>query len=286
MGSRKSKEGSKEGSKGRKGPSPWTPFARQTLGIGVTLGVLTLAMSEVRSEVISRPEYLLRPQSMVLGELPYWMRSSESVPFDCSRWMEGRTLLDEDLDDVVRSGLLSVPWVESVGAIERRFPNMLSVRLTPRKPVAQVREGFKRTFVDAGGVCLPESAYKSDLELPFIEGLGDEAPAAGKSWNHPVLLRAIDLLRMWHERNIAESNPIAQVVRVECATPSEILRGKPDFILHVRRRVQIYVNSGVRDGEVPLAGALSNLEKILLHDPQLDHVRSYVDLRWRTPRLQ
>ena len=282
---RTSKDDPKEGSK-KRGPSPWRPFVRQTLGLGVTLGSLTLAMNEVRSEVVTRPEYRLRAESMVLGELPYWMRPPESVPFDCSRWMNGRTLLDNDLESTVRSGLLQVPWVESVGTVERSFPSRLSVRLTPRKPVAQVREGFKRTFVDAGGVCLPEAAYKSDLELPFIEGLGADAPAAGKMWDHPVLHRAIDLLKLWHERNMAEANPIADVVRIECASPSEILRGKPDFILHIRRRVQIYVNSGVRDGEVPLAAALTNLEKILQHDPQLDHVRSYVDLRWRTPRLQ
>lgn len=282
---RKSKDDSKA-AKGRKGPSPWSPFAKQTLGLGLTLGALTLGMSEVRSEVVTRAEYRLHPESMVLGELPYWMRSPEAVPFDCTHWMQGRTILDNDLESAVRSGLLTVPWVESVGAVEKQFPNRLSVRLTPRKPVVQVREGFKRTFVDAGGVCLPEAAYKGDLELPFIEGLGAEAPAAGKTWDHPVLHRAIDLLKIWHERNVAEANPIAQVVRIECASPSEILRGKPDFILHVRRRVQIYLNSGVRDGEVPLAAALTNLEKILLHDPQLDHVRSYVDLRWRTPRLQ
>lgn len=83
----------------------------------------------------------------------------------------------------VRERLERVAWVESV-AVERRFPDVLYLRITEREPMAVWQHNGRFSLVDRAGDVIVIDDVAAYPDLPFV--VGADAPA-----HLPALLRVV-----------------------------------------------------------------------------------------------
>ncbi len=76
--------------------------------------------------------------------------------------------------DKRRIELMSKPWIKEA-TIARLWPNLISVQIYERKPVAFVKRngGAETTVIDADGV-LMEAPPSASFSLPVVEGVGPD----------------------------------------------------------------------------------------------------------------
>lgn len=100
-----------------------------------------------------------------------------SGPFD---------FFQKDLEEKLKAGFESHPWVEKVQKVERLPPRRVKVEVRFRVPVLAVRWEGKWRAVDAAGVLLPRGAETA--KLPRFEGtpLPPKGPE-GTPWGDPVV---------------------------------------------------------------------------------------------------
>lgn len=82
--------------------------------------------------------------------------------------------------DKRRIELMSMPWVKDA-TIARLWPNLITVRIEERKPLAFVKRtgGAETTVIDSEGV-LMEAPPSASFSLPVVEGVGPDVEAEAR----------------------------------------------------------------------------------------------------------
>ena len=96
--------------------------------------------------------------------------------------------------DVYEARLEAHPRIASV-SVRRVLPDRVVYAVTEREPVALV---FTDRYyeIDAGGVVMPGDEYTGILDLPTITGVAARDVKAGRVCNDPMVLGAIEALRV------------------------------------------------------------------------------------------
>lgn len=154
--------------RGRGGPRPWLRHRRTV--IGILVGVLVLLAAVV---VLGLTLPQLKVHEVQVQGSGY---VSEEAVQEAAEPHLGTSILRVPTDDVARA-VEEVPGVRSA-EVSRRFPDKVSVKITERAPLAEVRTGSGDTeIIDEDGVRLPEDAASEDtplVPLTLAKGTKDE----------------------------------------------------------------------------------------------------------------
>lgn len=128
-----------------------------------------------------RPEWLVRFDAITLDPPPPpWIKLSAAGLLEQVRLASGRpetlSVPAIDLAELAADFQRDAPWVRSVRAIDRSYPNTLVVRLEYRRPAAFLRTRERRLTIDRDGVVLPESEIDRGASGRLVElALADPA---------------------------------------------------------------------------------------------------------------
>jgi hypothetical protein len=141
---------------------------------------------------------------------------------DVLRRVQGRSIFDREVVNVVGERIRMLPWVEQLHGVERVFPDRIRPILRVRRPVAALAsvEG-PAILVDAAGSPLPDGYYPSTSlgEVPLLRGVrGGDGSAAevqegveivlelkGAGITDLVRVREVDLSNLRGRRALGES---------------------------------------------------------------------------------
>jgi len=105
----------------------------------------------------------------------------------------GRSIFDPKLVEEVGRKFEECPWVRKVTAVERVFPDRLSIKFDYRRPHAAIRRDSGYVLVDSDGVRLPGvyPAPPARERTVLITGVPSLPPEPGKPWQDESLRAAI-----------------------------------------------------------------------------------------------
>lgn len=263
-------------------------WARQgILTLGVCLTIL-LIHRRIYEYLLEDPRTQVDLSSLQVAQRPGW--ASEGLDFEPLRAPQGRmSLLDPKLVDVVADYYRQNPWIESVAAVDKFYPNRVQVRVCLRRPVAAIPVEGGLALVDDSGVRLP-GLYPRVPEtlgaLPTIVGISGEAPPPGVVWSDPGVNEALTVARALRAWTVDRACPIA-VIDVRNlhggvdARQTEIVLWTPDQrAIHWGR-----ASDTMMYGELPVAEKMANLRRVLAVHPRLAGLKS-VKLHFREPYIE
>lgn len=191
----------------------------------------------------SRSEYRLAFRQIALDPPP-----SGPVPADVleqvrqqSQLPEELSLLDPELPRRLAEAFQAHPWIAQVHEVRNRYPAVLSVKVTYRRPAALIQIDGGRYAVDPQGVLLPPGDFSQADAQRYVTVVGVRSKprgGAGAPWGDPVVVGAAQLADFlgprWKELQIAAvvapsaSSPAADQLFYELETQggSRILWGR------------------------------------------------------------
>lgn len=125
----------------------------------------------------------------------------------------GRSIFDPQLVEEVGRQFESCPWVRKVTAVERVFPDRLTIRFEYRRAHAAVRRDNGYVLVDADGIRLPGVyAAPPSCERPvLISGVASLPPEPGKPWQDESLRAAVAMADFIPESSLLRRLGIREV---------------------------------------------------------------------------
>lgn len=165
---------------------PWTAAAVTMI---VFFGLWYWMWSEVRGQVLSRPDYAITAESMEITPPPSWIRTDiRGEVFRAAQLGGSLWLLDADLTERLAGAFALHPWVRSVRRVEKRHPARVIVDLEYRRPVLLVETPAGLLPVDCEGVLLPSGDLTpaEQQRLPRLAAI-ETLPlgAMGERWGDP-----------------------------------------------------------------------------------------------------
>ncbi|MGL4514120.1 MAG: cell division protein FtsQ/DivIB [Lacipirellulaceae bacterium] len=298
----------------RREPAPRTPapdagpwLARSLRGRGPLLGSLGLlvglglasatvwriAEPSIRDEA----QYRVTPSSVTLSPPPPWVRSDVRAEAMQNAGLLGAdpnstlSILDgpDRLEKRLSTALGFHPWVRSVGAIRKAPPNLVSVEVEYRRPLAAVTTGGPLLPIDVDGVLLPaRDLTPEELSwLPRIDARPSAAdvtspqPRVGERWADPRLIGAVALVASIG----AEWNRLCLLEVIPASTPE--VRGDQRYCtFELRTTGNTRIGWGAAPGfappdESPFAEKLARLRAYIAANGPLDTTASpeWIDVR-------
>ena len=192
-----------------------TPFYRRLLRFGIpfclSFGIgswylsdpvvqqrLTLAIADVRHEIQTRPEFMVKLMSVEGASDRVAEEVRESFAYDLPA-----SSFDMDLD-AIRASAEDIPAV-AAAAVRVRQGGVLEIRISERQPAALIRVPKGLMVVDAEGVAIDAAAHRAERPaLPVLTGPGaqDAIPEALeiRAAAAPLAGRMRGLVRMGERR--------------------------------------------------------------------------------------
>lgn len=148
----------------------------------------------------------------------------------------GENIWDVSLADI-RAGVARNPWVASV-SVSRRLPNVISIEVRERRPVALIVYRTAYVEVDEAGVALEISESLINRELPLITGPRATRVVLGQPVDAPGLLDGIravlplsqDIIRQISELNVGADRNLTMIM----LSKIRVYLGQPDATLEKR----------------------------------------------------
>ena len=264
-------------------------------GVLVAFGAsLAVGAGRLWQHLEQRPEFALDASTLRLGYTQDCIKEEAMAQELRSRLPalpDTVSLLRGDLAERIGQELSNCPWVLEVEAVERQFPNRLSVRVNFRNPAAIVQFEGQNYLVDRQGFWLPGELYRLPADwdaqsTPCIVDAGLRgSPCVGQRWGWPRIAAGAMLTEFLREKGLFDK------LALRAVDVSHVGKGgtKPEIVLicnngaHVRwgtSRCYAHI-----EGLEPLPDAASDEEKLskllakLQEYPELDQLE-YIDLRF------
>ena len=169
------------------------------------LGVLAVAIAAIVAggfawqrfgpDVRQQPEFLLRPENVILTGQPDWVNVDIAAEALRDASLDASLPLDDpELARRLARAFDVHPWVRSVDRVEVKSPAAAFVTITCREPVAMVRVPGGLLPVDGEGVVLPSDGFTPEeaASYPVVAGVSSlpQGPA-GSAWGDPVVEQAV-----------------------------------------------------------------------------------------------
>ena len=296
FGKKKKKSKPRRSARVRKLADPAKAARRQkmtqvVLGLIVgALGVLGLVvgLNFLRDEAIH--QNALPIKRVVLENQPDWMDDATATGL-CRIVSD---LAAEDPSDLklpakAAARLSQSLWVERIApaGIINDYKGTLSIRCEFRKPIAAVSTGGILVRVDEGAMVLPGTLLPSGVPVGIyktILGVDSKPPEAGRVWDSPDLLAAVEILRLVDQHPFSREIAAIDVSNYNARQNP----AKPHIVMFTDQRT--IINWGRAIGvegriEVDSQQKLQNLEGVFIAHGSLNKLL-YVDLRGREPRGQ
>lgn len=227
------------------------------------------------------------------AQLPAWAPPLWKAEIEKAlRGGETASIFDAPLLETTKANIASIPFVERIDLVARRFPRSVAAKIEVRRPIALVRRAGKQYAVDRAGVLLPGNAADPKggfpFSLPVLVGKPfAKLPAAcGQVWAEDDVSEGIttaleldallDLNPGFHVTTIDLSNlggrvsPLESEIVLQTDTGVRILWGRSS-----RRKPY---------GELAPQAKIGNLQRALEEFPGLKGVRE-LDLRFDRPAI-
>lgn len=159
--------------------------------------------------------YRVEAARIAVSGVPDWLPGgAEQTGLEHPLLSGSCSVFDDRLPRLAVQSAESKPWVREVRAVERTFPNALTLEVELRTPIAQVQSGQQSVVLDAEGVVLESSTKLPRGMLPQITANQCTAPAPGSKLNpekHAAWLEALALLR---ELRAAGDHPALETLQI------------------------------------------------------------------------
>lgn len=215
-----------------KGVPPWHAI-RGAICL-LLLGFIIGALIHVNRHVTSRPQFLLRADSIKLESLPPWCPPPLVRHLnEMGARFRGCSIYEANLAERVVKHYLADPWVRSVIHVRKVFPNTLQVKLELRRPKYAIERPARCPLVDFECHVLPEQYVRRPgvpIPIPFVRGVSGDPPGPGMRWADSALLGAVEVL----ETIEAANSPVKQLPLIGADVSNfggRIDRRKSDIVL-------------------------------------------------------
>jgi hypothetical protein len=167
-------------------------------------------------------------------QVPDWMDPPQlvTVTRELSPWLSDQVpILDDASARNLRTGLLTVPWVDEV-RLDRVFPNQFKIALVLRRPRLAVRdaEGQAICLVDAGGRALPwVECQVPSTQLRREGGAGSFVPEFGRVVDESRVRAALAIALEWQQEVAPLVPGCPQLLAVDANNLGERYARSPSF---------------------------------------------------------
>ncbi len=174
------------------------PGKLMLLACAAGAAVLTPWLLRQLPDLSTRPEYRLPFTAIELSPPP-----GDVVPADLVAQIQRQrdfsatvSILDRSLAQKLAGAFRQHPWIDSVREVRLTYPPRIVVEVTYRRPVGLVQSKSGLYPIDAEGVLLPPSDFKTEdvTRYPQIRNVRSvPGGAAGTAWGDPVVFAAARL---------------------------------------------------------------------------------------------
>jgi len=254
-----------------------TPAAKLAASVVVLLSVGLIAAHLAGIARLDR-RFLVFPASILDENRPSWLPEEVlgALRADLQR-IEPISIFAKDFGSRMSRSLLSAsPWIDSVLAVERVFPNRARVELELRRPVISIDRGPYRFLLDREAICLHREDRASPglfrrPVLPVVGARPGTEPRLGQRFEDPEVVAAIQVaeeLKSLDERQsgtLWRIRPVALEVRRSIqgavAAPGEVHLRTANGVLVEWGRAQESAQFGKND--LLPSEKVEHLERIL-----------------------
>jgi len=145
-----------------------------------------LLVKEMKTFVCQLERFQVSPATLTFTALPSWVTPKVQQQLAYIPDLPERfSILEPNLATRVAQAYERNPWVAEVRAVERHFPNRLTLALSLRRPVAAVRYRGSYYLADGEANRLPlrfRSWPQPEYRLPIVTGALTEPPRSGAQW--------------------------------------------------------------------------------------------------------
>ena len=273
-------------------------------GLFVALGVIglgaiaaNLAWKAAQAKMHKLPQYQVTASSVILTPQPAWIRTdvkTEALQNSgiLSPAAETLSILDppERLEQRLATAFDFHPWIKRVAAIQKSPPNMLSIAVEYRRPVAAVHSQSALTPIDEEAFVLPsgdldpvELGYLPRINMrPLADSSEGDSPRAGQVWDSLAIRGSLALIV-----HLGESWSNLHLLDI---TPSKNLEVRGDLrfpIFELRTKGGTHISWGAAPGfgpesESPFAEKLARLNGFVAQNGSLGSVNNspkWIDVR-------
>lgn len=141
-------------------------------------------------------------ESEQAGEFPAMQRWKQDLKTQLEEW-NGVSLWDLPMSDIA-SKVTPLAWVENFN-VHRRFPNKLSIELSPKKWIALIQDKDSRRFAGLSSKCevLPKVKLLDSIDLPIVQ--------LGKSGSQDFLKHACSYLNSMSKSALVQRSNVASL---------------------------------------------------------------------------
>ncbi len=215
--------------------------------LGYNLWIDRSMTFDVKAVKVTGNEYFTRDEILNMGEIG-----------------EKHSIWDVSLDEATGK-ITSHPFIDRVH-ITRKLPDILSVEVFEKKPVAMLNFERNVYYLDRVGMVMPNITGKS-CDLPVISGKFEGGLMVGHEIDHPWIDEGLQFVELIHNQH-------PEIYR----NVSEVVVGKEDGLLLLlrKRALPVYLGHENRNKKIH---ALEAVLKDLQNKKQL-HLVSYINLKY------
>ncbi len=249
-------------------------FLFQGKATGILLLVLIVALTGVvihlvKARLLLSEHFRVDPSAVRFGDLPTWApeRIASELRQRC-KGLPARPILDPLLEAELRDVLSGHPWVESVSAIRRRYPNFIEADLVLRRPLARVDVRSRTLTVDREGTVLEDTPAGVPPGIVYVLRATPAAagliPKPGSKFTAAPILHGVTVAR---ELSAHPDHGIAPLLRgCEIDVSNVGRRDVPEITIRLASGTDVRWGSapGSELGpiEIPVRGKLDSLRNV------------------------
>jgi len=222
-------------------------WVRSHLSALLKISVFIVVVGAIVTGLVLLERHVPRPESPNLIELvnpPPWLNDElKQQLIDAAGSYDSDLPLDEKGARTIQENIRSrLAWVDQVRV--QTTHDRLRITCRWRKPLALVRRGLKRCYLDRDLVVL-DYVPISTLAVVRIEGLplAAQMPQPGSKWDRPDIAAAVAILDVLDRKDITEvpDNPLlAQIDRIDISNhQGRRSANAPHIILYAKDNTQI-----------------------------------------------
>jgi len=194
------------------------------------------------------------------------------------------SILEPNLATRVAQAYERNPWVAEVRAVERHFPNRLTLALSLRRPVAAVRYRGSYYLADGEANRLPlrfRSWPQPEYRLPIVTGALTEPPRSGAQWQDEAVRAGCAVAQLLKTHGFVRRLGVTVVDASNLGGRRR--RGDPDIVLQTASRMRIFWGRSPLEWQ-PGDGSQTVTRKLLylkrLAETQDPRRLDYADIRY------
>jgi len=200
-----------------------------------------LLVKEMKTFVCELERFQVSPATLTFTSLPSWVtpKVQEQLAY-IPDLPERFSILEPNLATRVAQAYERNPWVAEVKAVERHFPNRLTLGVRLRRPVAAVRYRGSYYLADGNADRLPlrfRSWPQDDYRLPIVIGAATEPSRSGAVWQDEAVQAGCAVAEL------LEMHGFDSRLGVTVVDASNVggrrRRGDPHIVLHTASRMRI-----------------------------------------------